>query len=128
MGHELAVSCHNCYTLTNEGVTAIEALDYIHDGQAAGADLIEIDLIAVGTNWQEESHLNETDAYQIIGAYDGDGGVRLWIDGKEVGTAPFVSGGVTHNDSAIVVGADPQGNNDERYFFSGKIQQVNVQK
>jgi hypothetical protein len=51
MGHELAVSCHNCYTLANETVNATQVLAYIHDGQGAGADLIEIDLVAHDGDW-----------------------------------------------------------------------------
>lgn len=73
------------------------------------------------------SSLNGTNAYQIIGAYDGHGGVRMWIDGNEVGSAPSISGTVTQNNSPIVVGADPQGPYNQRFFFSGKIQTVSVQ-
>ena len=39
-----------------------------------------------------------------------------------------ISGGVTLNNSPVVIGADPQGATDRRYFFKGKIQQVMVQK
>ena len=73
------------------------------------------------------SALNGTDAYQIIGAYDGNGGVRMWVDGNEVGSPPNISGTVTPNNSPIVVGADPQGPDNQRFFFSGKIQTVSVQ-
>ncbi len=39
-----------------------------------------------------------------------------------------VTGGVGLNTSLIVIGADPQGATDRRYFFKGKVQQVMVQR
>ncbi|WP_160154559.1 LamG-like jellyroll fold domain-containing protein [Microbulbifer sp. ALW1] len=75
-----------------------------------------------------QQNFNGTDTYQIVGVYDGSGGVRMWVDGKEVGTPPVVDGEVTKNNSPIVIGADPQGWSNQRFFFSGKIQQVNVQR
>lgn len=72
--------------------------------------------------------LNGTDSYFIIGAYDGNGAVRLWVNNSERTASVSYSGGVGLNDSPIVIGADPQGASDRRYFFKGKIQQVMVQR
>lgn len=72
--------------------------------------------------------LNGTNSYFIIGAYDGNGAVRLWVNNVERTASVPVSGGVTLNNSPVVIGADPQGATDRRYFFKGKIQQVMVQK
>lgn len=72
--------------------------------------------------------LNGTDSYFIIGAYDGAGAVRLWVNNTERTASASYSGGVGLNDSPIVIGADPQGASDRRYFFKGKIQQVMVQR
>ena len=72
--------------------------------------------------------LNGTNSYFIIGAYDGNGAVRLWVNNVERMASASISGGVTLNNSPVVIGADPQGATDRRYFFKGKIQQVMVQK
>jgi len=74
------------------------------------------------------SLFNGTDSYFIVGAYDGNGAVRLWVNNVERTPSVSVSGGVGLNTSPIVIGADPQGATDRRYFFKGKIQQVMVQR
>lgn len=74
------------------------------------------------------SGFNGTDSYFIVGAYDGDGAVRLWVNNVEKTASASVTGGVTLNNSPVVIGADPQGATDRRFFFKGKIQQVMVQK
>ena len=67
--------------------------------------------------------------YFIIGAYDGNGSVRMWINNDDTGvTETAASGGVEVSNSPVVLGADPQGANARRYFFSGKIQQAQVQR
>jgi len=71
---------------------------------------------------------NGTDSYFIVGAYDGNGAVRLWVNNVEKTASASISGGVTANDSPVVIGADPQGATERRYFFKGKVQQVMVQK
>ncbi|QET05232.1 hypothetical protein FOB72_24705 [Cupriavidus pauculus] len=74
------------------------------------------------------SLFNGTDSYFIVGAYDGNGAVRLWVNNVERTPSVSVTGGVGLNTSPIVIGADPQGATDRRYFFQGKIQQVMVQR
>ncbi len=74
------------------------------------------------------SAFNGTQSYFIIGAYDGNGAVRLWVNNREYTPSASVGGGVTPNNSPVVIGADPQGQTDRRFFFKGKIQQVMVQK
>lgn len=75
------------------------------------------------------SRFNLTDSYFITGAYDGDGGVRLWVNNHDEGIEiALARGGVTRNDTPVVLGADPQGQRDRRFFFSGKVQQVQVQR
>lgn len=71
---------------------------------------------------------NGTNSYFIVGAYDGNGAVRLWVNNVEGVPSASVSGGVGLNTSPIVIGADPQGATERRYFFKGKIQQVMVQR
>jgi hypothetical protein len=74
------------------------------------------------------STLNNTDSYFIVAAYDGDGSVRMWIDGNDEGVITSATiGGVVQNDSPVVIGADPQGPNGQRNFFRGVIQQVQLQ-
>jgi hypothetical protein len=74
------------------------------------------------------STFNGTDSYWIIGAYDGYGGVYLWIDNSRDGTT--TSSGtseVVQNNSPILLGADPQGAASRRFYFSGKIQAAILQ-
>jgi hypothetical protein len=70
--------------------------------------------------------IDSADSHFLIGAYDGDGGVRIWVDGNQ-GTAGSASGGVTQNNVDVLLGADPQGPSGTRFFFQGKIQQALVQ-
>ncbi len=74
--------------------------------------------------------LNTTDSYLITGAYDGNGAVRLTIDNSEAGVTvgPSITGGVTQNDSLVLVGADPQTTSAPRFFFDGKLQMLTVQR
>lgn len=74
------------------------------------------------------SAFNGTDSYFIVGAYDGAGAVRLWVNNVERTASASISGGVGLNDSPVVIGADPQGATNRRYFFQGKVQQVMVQR
>lgn len=79
------------------------------------------------TSSYPRSKLNGNDAYLLIGAYDGDGGVRLWVAGSDVGVdTATATGPLVQSASPVLVGADPQGPEDTRYYFDGKIQQVQV--
>jgi hypothetical protein len=77
---------------------------------------------------QLSDYITGTHSYFIVGAYDGKGAVRLWVNNDEKAASASVSGGVVANNSPIVIGADPQGATDRRSFFKGKVQQVMVQK
>ncbi len=71
--------------------------------------------------------LNEIDAFFLVGAYDGDGQVRLWVNNEdEAVVGEGVSGGVVNNDSLALLGADPHGAAKPRYYFDGVIQQAMV--
>jgi hypothetical protein len=74
------------------------------------------------------SSLNGTNSYFIIAAYDGSGAVRLWVDNVQKTASATITGGVGANGSPIVIGADPQGTTSQRFYFSGKVQQVMVQR
>ena len=74
------------------------------------------------------SLLNTTDSFLLTGAYDGDGGVWLWVNhSSENLTKDQAFGGVGLNNSPVLLGADPQGVGSSRFHFSGKVQQVQVQ-
>lgn len=76
------------------------------------------------------SGLTTNQSYLITGAYDGDGSVWLWVNnssGSTTSAGPY-AGGVVPNDSAVMVGADPQAGAAPRFFFSGKLQMALVQK
>lgn len=67
------------------------------------------------------SSLSTDKAYFITGAYDGDGGVRMWIDNDDSGVSvTYATGGILNNDSPVVLGADP--GDPQRYYFDGEIQ------
>ncbi|WP_445356564.1 hypothetical protein ACJJIC_05395 [Microbulbifer sp. ANSA002] len=75
------------------------------------------------------TNLNDTDAYHIIGAYDGNGQVHLWINNIHVAqNGEWLKGGVVQNNSPILVGADPQGSKNKRFFSSTKIPFIYIQK
>lgn len=69
---------------------------------------------------------NLTDSYILTGAYDGNGGVYLWVDNVKRGSGGSYVGGVEQNNSPIIIGADPQGSTNTRYHSSCKIQRVQV--
>jgi glycerophosphoryl diester phosphodiesterase len=76
------------------------------------------------------SKLTTTRSYVVTGAYDGDGQVWIWVDDDATDStkAGPVTGGVTQDDSLLLVGADPQGAGAPRFFFSGKLRSLLVQK
>jgi glycerophosphoryl diester phosphodiesterase len=74
------------------------------------------------------ANLDGTNSFLIVGAYDGNGGVYIWINNSNSGaTNSSGVGEVVRNNSPILLGADPQGASSQRYFFSGKIQIALVQ-
>lgn len=76
------------------------------------------------------SKLQVGPSYMITGAYDGKGQVWMWVNNSAADTTKppgeFV-GGVKHNDSPVVLGADPQGQVDTQFYFDGKVQLAIVQ-
>lgn len=66
-------------------------------------------------------------SYYLTGAYDGDGGVRLYLNSKQIGAGSSYTGGVTWNDSPVVLAADPQGAYDTRFHADIEVQMVSVQ-
>ena len=72
--------------------------------------------------------LNTSDSFIITGAYDGNGGVWMFVNNNHSSvTNGSASGGVAHNNTKILLGADPQGNSNQRFFSSVEIQMCNVQ-
>ena len=65
--------------------------------------------------------LDDRGSHIITGAYDGDGGIHLWVDSRHHAGDSF-KGGVRRNDVRVVVGAEPGG----RSPFQGKIQRVQI--
>ncbi len=76
------------------------------------------------------SALSTSALHMVMGAYDGNGRVRLWLDASDSGVSESgsLSGGVDTNDSPIRIGADPEGTSSTRFFFDGQIQMISVQK
>lgn len=83
---------------------------------------------ATGLGGVNES-LNDTDSYFLLGAYDGNSGLSLWIDFKRNGSGGSYSTGVTQSSLPSLGGADPQPSGlQSRFHFNGLIQQVQVQR
>ena len=63
----------------------------------------------------------------IAAGYDGDGGVRLLVNGSDAGvSAPYAKGGVDTNASPVTLGADPQGATGRRFFVDAHVQSLTV--
>ena len=76
-----------------------------------------------------KANLQVGPSYLITGAYDGDGGVWLWVNNNaDATTRPNHKGGVKQNDVPIVIGADPEPDDGVRYFLNGWVQMALVQK
>ncbi len=75
-------------------------------------------------------NLSENKLHLIIGTFDGNGKVRLWVDGSAAGVdeSGVLSQGVEQNNVPIRIGADPEGSGGARYYFDGKIQRMTVLK
>ena len=103
----------------------------LHNPSGPAASILRFG-VRVGSRYHTASYpvekLNPNDSFFIIAAYDGDGGVRMWINGSDQGvTVQQTRGGVVKNNSPVVMGADPQGRVNRRSFFKGTIQQVQLQ-
>jgi hypothetical protein len=75
------------------------------------------------------SGIDSNQAHTIIGAYDGNGRVRMWLNHSDDGVdeSDSLTDGVTRNDSPVTLGADPEGTSATRYHFSGRIQTAQLQ-
>ncbi|MBU1239467.1 hypothetical protein KKF84_16155 [Myxococcota bacterium] len=73
--------------------------------------------------------INGADGYFLVGAYDGNGGVYLWVDNELGGISGNTSGGVEPSGQPTLLGADPQPGSDlnARFYFDGLIQSASVQ-
>lgn len=80
------------------------------------------------TGFTQNASLNGTDGYYLFGAYDGNGGVYLWIDQEVSGSGGTFTGAVTRSSQDALAGADPQPSaaTRARFHFDGLIQQVSV--
>ncbi len=80
------------------------------------------------TGLSRNPSLNGSDSYLLIGGYDGNGRVLLWID-NDLGTGgASYSGAVGPTTQPGLVGADPNPGSPlgARFFFDGLVQQVTV--
>ena len=66
----------------------------------------------------------------VMGSFDGNGRIRLWLDGTDSGVteSASITGGVDANDSPIRIGADPEGGTNSRFHFDGQIQLISVHR
>ncbi len=80
------------------------------------------------TGLAQNPSLNSADGYLLIGAYDGDGGIYLWIDNELPPGHPSATGSVRDSGQPALLGADPQPTSPlkARFFFDGLIQRAVV--
>ncbi|UJR82562.1 hypothetical protein [Sandaracinus amylolyticus] len=72
--------------------------------------------------------LTTTRAHFVTCAYDGDGGVRMWIDDDDTAvTVVSTTGEIANNDVPATLGADPQADGTTRFHFDGAIQMALMQ-
>ena len=76
------------------------------------------------------SALSTDQLHMFIGAFDGNGKVRLWLDASDSGVSESgsLSEGVDTNDVPIRLGADPEGASGSRYHFDGAVQMISIHK
>jgi hypothetical protein len=76
------------------------------------------------------SALSTNRLHLMMGAYDGNGKLRMWVDASDSGVTETatMSSGVVQNDSPIRIGADPEGVSNTRFYFDGAIQMVSLHK
>jgi hypothetical protein len=78
--------------------------------------------------WDGGGVLNDTAAFFIVGCYDGNGKVRLLVNGELVASSSnTLSGGVSTNASPIVVGANWQTGGSFIRFMEFQVQSLMVQ-
>ncbi len=72
--------------------------------------------------------LNTVDSYLLIGAYDGNGRVLLWIDNDLGSGGAAYTAAVGPTTQPALIGADPNASSPlgARFFFDGLIQQVTI--
>lgn len=111
---------------TNSGAWGLE----LHNPSGTPATILRFGVYVNGAYHYATipaSRLTTTRAHFITCAYDGDGGVRMWIDNDDSGvTHPTVTGGIVNNDVPIRLGADPEATG-ARYYFDGEIQMALAQ-
>lgn len=69
------------------------------------------------------AHLKPTQFYWLVGVYDGEGAVQLWVNSRLDGTtsSPVLAGGVTLSDDPVVLGADLMSVPEVPKYFSGRV-------
>ncbi|WP_165855682.1 hypothetical protein [Marinobacter sp. JSM 1782161] len=75
----------------------------------------------------DASALGEGNSYYVTGAYDGNGGVRLYINSAQISAGNSFNTEVTRNNSPVVLAADPQGASDTRFHSNINVQMLSIQ-
>lgn len=75
------------------------------------------------------SKLSTSQSYIVTGAYDGDGGVYIWVNNAltDSTSGGSFTGGVTPSSVPVLLGADPE-TTGQRYYFSGSLRSALVQR
>jgi len=126
---DLALADGETSAILNKSDSGGFALE-LHNPIGSGATVLRFGVYVGGYLYGSvpASLLNTTDSFLLTGAYDGDGGVWLWVNHSSDNlTKDQAFGGVGLNNSPVLLGADPQGVGSSRFHFSGKVQQVQVQ-
>ena len=103
----------------------------LHDSPGIGGTVLRFGVFVDGlyryASVPADWVLNEEDGFFLMGAYDGEGEVRLWVDNEDDSVVgEDASGGVVNNDSLVLLGADPHGGAAPRFHLDGAVQQAAV--
>ena len=79
---------------------------------------------------RSRSALSTNELHMMMGSFDGNGRVRLWLDASDSGVtnSGVLTAGVDNNNAPIRIGADPEGSSATRFHFDGQIQMISVHK
>jgi hypothetical protein len=81
------------------------------------------------TAYLSDAFIDNANSYLVVGAYDGHGRVRLWINDGEHSAASgsdYHGGVETNANVPVMVGADPDAAGGAGSYFQGKMQIVSV--
>lgn len=117
------------WAIVNKSDSASFAMELHNPSGSAGTELrygVHVDGAYRYVTY-DASQLSTDRSYYVTGAYDGNGGVRMYINSAQIAAGGSFTSGVTQNNSPVVLAADPQGSSDTRFHANINVQMLSVQ-